>query len=59
MFIKANELNGKRSIDDVEMVLKKAEKHVSEIFRWMKMQNSLQNIDEKLENLHFTDVQNK
>ncbi|KAL2717323.1 aminopeptidase N-like isoform X1 [Vespula squamosa] len=59
LFIKANELNGKRSIDDVETILKKAEKHVSDIFRWMKTQNSLQNIDEKLENLHFTDVQNK
>lgn len=56
--MKANGLNGKRSIDDVETFLKKAEEHTSEIFRWMKMQSSLQNIDEKLENIHFTDVKN-
>lgn len=56
--MKANGLNGKRSIDDVETVLKKAQEHTSEIFTWMKMQSSLQNIEEKLENIHFTDVKN-
>ncbi|XP_043498882.1 aminopeptidase N-like [Polistes fuscatus] len=56
-FIKANGL--KQSTEDVEKNLKKAEKHVSEVLKWMEMQNSLKSINEKLENLHLTNVSNK
>ncbi|XP_014606107.1 PREDICTED: uncharacterized protein LOC106787884 [Polistes canadensis] len=56
-FIKENRL--KQSTKDVEKNLKKAEKHVSEVLKWMEMQNSLKSIDEKFENLHLTNVSNK
>ncbi|KAI4492598.1 hypothetical protein M0804_002389 [Polistes exclamans] len=56
-FIKANGL--KQSTKDVEKNLRKAEKHVSEVLKWMEMQNSLKSIDKKFENLHLTNVSNK